>query len=157
MDRLRYLDTAYREDGGTRSKGNPTQSSSMRHVIGDHPAAGRQDRIRVCPIAQEGRDLEKLVSLVKHSSDRTTLLALSAALDAEIESLSKQVATVQANLAAESQRKPRQTTLESMARSTAAEHAKSAWVPLASIKVLATAPGCWDIRQSGREEVGEWT
>lgn len=30
-------------------------------------------------------------------------------------------------------------------------------LPLAAIKVLATEPGCRDIRQSGREEVGEWT
>ncbi len=107
----------------------------MQHVIGDRPAEDRRDRIRISPIAQEARNLEKLVSLVKRSSDRTTLLALSAAIVAEVESLSRQLATVQADLATERQRKTRQTTLESMDRSTTAEHAKAAWLPAKAARV----------------------
>ncbi len=107
----------------------------MQHVIGAPPAEGLQDRIRVSQIAQEARDLEKLVSLVKRSGDRTTLLALSAAIAGEVESLSRQLATVQADLVTDSQRKMHQTTLESMDRSTTVGHAKSAWLPAKAARV----------------------
>lgn len=135
MDRLRDLGCAVLENGGTRPHGSHTQSGSLQHVIGDRPVEGRQDRVRVSPIAQEAPDLTKLVSLVKRSGDRTTLLALSAAIAAEAESLSRQLAKVQADLATESQRKMRQTTLESMDRSTTVGHAKSAWLPAKAARV----------------------
>lgn len=54
----------------------------------------------------------KLVSLTNYSADQSNLLVLNAALNVEIESLSKQLISVQANLATESQRKARQMTVK---------------------------------------------
>lgn len=108
------------------NKWTQTQPMIKPLVFIDRNSEGRQEKIGASPIPQADRDLAKLLSLIKRSADQSKLLALSAALDAEIESLSKQVATVQANLAAESQRKTRHAILESKDSSTTAGHAIAA-------------------------------
>lgn len=134
MDCLSDLGCTRLENSGTPSSGNHTQSDFMQHVIGDRVDEGQMDRVRLSPIAQEAREFEKLVSLVKRSSNRATLLTLSVVLDAEIASLTEQVATVLA-LATESQRKARQATLEFTDRATTAEHTRATWLPAKTARV----------------------
>lgn len=134
MDRPSDLSCTRLENSGTPSSGNHTQSDFMQHVIGDRVDEDQMDRVRLSPIVQEAREFEKLVSVVKRSSNRATLLTLSAVLDAEIVTLTEQVATVLA-LATENQRKTRQTTLEFTDRATTAEHTRATWLPAKTAKV----------------------
>lgn len=98
------------------------QLGVMHEVIDAPIAETPRDHFRVSPIAQESHNLEKLVSLIKRSADQTNFLALKAAIDAEIESLSRQVTTLRTNYDMETQRKSHRHTLDPVDNPIATEH-----------------------------------
>lgn len=123
MERARFLDRACFDNDRSLTKESQEQPWDKQHLIGDNITEGQQGN----PLTDG--DLERLVSLIRRSADQSTLRTLSAALDAEIQSLTRQVATVRSNLGIEFRRKSHRWALESEAGLTAADNSRTASLP----------------------------